>query len=329
MRSRTARTLRWLLRAGQLVCGVWLVAAVVELLTAEPALADNCGTFADCFGQTGSAAEATFGLTLLSGLSLALDFVPIVGDVKGVVESVTGEDLLTGEELEPWERALGLIPLLPATDVLRAAGGLDELAEVAASAGRHGDDARDAARGATPPPPPPRDGGGGSGPPRDGDGGGGGGPPRDGGDGPPRSPDDEPPRAPQGSGPVVRANGPDSTLSAPEIDTVNRYEAANPGERLYDYQSRTGQADYDYYDAQGRVHDQIGDPRSSQYWGDGRSFLNSIDHHITKQLALPEAQRGSIILDMTGFTEAQKAQVTAHLDALPADKQALFVRLGF
>jgi hypothetical protein len=188
-------------RAGQLACGVWLVAAVVQVLTADPALADNCGAFTDCFGQTGSAAEATFGLAFLSGLSLVLDFVPVVGDVKGIAEAVTGRDLLTGQELEPWERALGLIPLLPMSDAARAAGKVDDLVDVVGGAGRHGDEVVDAGRqgdelvgagrggddvpaeagagGA--PPPPPRDGGGGGGRPPDE--GGGGRPPDDGGGG--------------------------------------------------------------------------------------------------------------------------------------------------
>lgn len=191
------RHVRWVHRAldmGQVACLAWLVTTVVQLLLAEPALADNCSVFTDCFGQANSAAEATFGLALLSGLSLLLDFVPVIGDVKGVVEGVTGRDLLTGEELSPWERALGMIPLLPFTDALRAAGKVDEVAglvgradgglDAVASAGRHGDEAggvvgggrhADDAAGPTPA-------AGGAEPPR-----------RGGGDPPPRS-GDEPPR---------------------------------------------------------------------------------------------------------------------------------------
>ena len=108
-------------KGGQLACLVWLVATVAQVVLAQPAMADNCSVFTDCFGQANSAAEATFGLALLSGLSLLLDFVPIVGDVKGIVEGVTGRDVLTGEELSPLERALGMIPLLPATDALHRA----------------------------------------------------------------------------------------------------------------------------------------------------------------------------------------------------------------
>jgi RHS repeat-associated protein len=40
--------------------------------------------------------------------SMALDFVPIVGNIKGVIEALTGRDLITGAELSWYERALAL-----------------------------------------------------------------------------------------------------------------------------------------------------------------------------------------------------------------------------
>ncbi|MGL5860710.1 MAG: pre-toxin TG domain-containing protein [Phycicoccus sp.] len=58
--------------------------------------------------------------------------MPFVGTAKGVIEAGTGRDLLTGEELAPWERALGILPLV---------GGLTALkyADDIAGFGRHGD----------------------------------------------------------------------------------------------------------------------------------------------------------------------------------------------
>lgn len=186
MTAQQAGRISRVVKGGQLACLAWLVATVARVVLAEPAMADNCTVFTDCFRQANSAAEATFGLALLAGLSLLLDFVPIVGDVKGIVEGVTGRDVLTGEELSPLERALGMIPLLPATDALRALGKLDGVTDlgrqsdggldVVASLGRHGDDAGDAAGagrhaddGVPRPQPggePPRRGGGGDQPPR-------------------------------------------------------------------------------------------------------------------------------------------------------------------
>lgn len=99
-------------------------------LTALPALADNCGTPADCFGQVGSFNLATLGLLGLATGSLLLDFVPVVGTTKGVVEAILGRDLLTGKRLSWWERGLGVLPVV---------GGLAAVAGVARAADRAAD----------------------------------------------------------------------------------------------------------------------------------------------------------------------------------------------
>jgi len=39
-----------------------------------------------------------------------LDMTPFVGTGKGIGEAFKGEDLVTGEKLSPWERALGVVP---------------------------------------------------------------------------------------------------------------------------------------------------------------------------------------------------------------------------
>ena len=62
--------------------------------------------------------------------SIGIDLIPVVGDVKGLVEVATGCDLVTGESLGDW-RWLGLL-------------GLVGLAEVALL--RHGDEVADSAR---------------------------------------------------------------------------------------------------------------------------------------------------------------------------------------
>lgn len=129
------RALRWTAR----LVGATLVAWSVRAVLASPASADNCGTFLDCFNQSNAAAEAGFGLVLLTGLSLLLDFTPVVGSIKGGIEGITGRDLLTGEQLAAWERAIGWVPYAgKAGDVLGLGGvlgrgvrGLDDLAGVA------------------------------------------------------------------------------------------------------------------------------------------------------------------------------------------------------
>jgi hypothetical protein len=96
--------------------------------------------FTDCFGVANSAVEAAFGLSLLAALSLVLDFVPFVGTAKGAIEAFTGKDLLTGEELAPWERALGVLPFVGGAAALAAvARRLDDASDLAGG-GRHLDD---------------------------------------------------------------------------------------------------------------------------------------------------------------------------------------------
>lgn len=45
-------------------------------------------------------------------VSIALDFLPIVGDAKGLIEVAIGRDLITNEKLSTTERALGAVMLL-------------------------------------------------------------------------------------------------------------------------------------------------------------------------------------------------------------------------
>jgi Pre-toxin TG len=140
---RLAPRWRRRLRILQLAAGVWTTWTLVHLVLAQSAAADNCSVFTDCFGVANSAIEAAFGLSLLAALSLVLDFIPIVGDVKGGVEAVTGRDLVTGEELAPWERALGAIPFLGELGALAGvAKHLDDSGDLA-RVGRHADDAGD------------------------------------------------------------------------------------------------------------------------------------------------------------------------------------------
>lgn len=112
------------------LAGLWLV------VSAGPALADNCGTPADCFGQAGSFNLAALGLLALAAGSLLLDFVPVVGTAKGVVEAILGRDLLTGQELSWWERGLGVLPgvagLASVAGVVRAA---DRAADLGSTVG--------------------------------------------------------------------------------------------------------------------------------------------------------------------------------------------------
>jgi len=145
---------------------VLLLGGLVIALAADPAAADNCSTLSDCTATQDAANIAAWGLLLLIMLSLILDLLPVVGDIKGGIEGFTGRDLITDQDLEPWERALGAVPLFgrvgvlfsvaryadDAADLARAAGKVADAADLArhgddvVTGVRHGDDPADAAR---------------------------------------------------------------------------------------------------------------------------------------------------------------------------------------
>lgn len=72
--------------------------------------AHHCGDFSDCFSTLRTAISATVGVSMLAILvSTGLDFVPVIGQIKGVIEAITGKDIITGEELKTHERLLGIV----------------------------------------------------------------------------------------------------------------------------------------------------------------------------------------------------------------------------
>nr|MCU0494529.1 pre-toxin TG domain-containing protein [Chloroflexaceae bacterium] len=74
------------------------------------------------------------------GGSVALDVIPIVGEIKGFIEVFTGRDLVTGEDLGHWRWA-GLLGIVGLNEVRFLRYGDD-----VADAFRRGDDVADAAR---------------------------------------------------------------------------------------------------------------------------------------------------------------------------------------
>ena len=52
-------------------------------------------------------------------VSSALDFVPVVGNVKSLGEAVMGKDLVTGEDLSITERTLSLLGAVPGGNLLK------------------------------------------------------------------------------------------------------------------------------------------------------------------------------------------------------------------
>ncbi|HEX6099513.1 MAG TPA: pre-toxin TG domain-containing protein [Thermoanaerobaculia bacterium] len=76
-------------------------------------------------------------------VSLVLDFVPIIGQLKAVVEAMAGRDLITGRQLADWERGLNvLLALIPEARGIFKAGsnGMKVLANVAVQSRRASDE---------------------------------------------------------------------------------------------------------------------------------------------------------------------------------------------
>ena len=75
------------------------------------------------------------------GVSLAADFLPIIGQLKGLAEAAIGRDIFTGQKLPAWQRGLGaLLALIPFAWGAFSAGkaGIRRLAAAAAGAAERG-----------------------------------------------------------------------------------------------------------------------------------------------------------------------------------------------
>lgn len=108
--------------------------ASTALLTGfqQPVFADNCGSLSDCYMVIRNAIIA--GGAIAIGVSLGLDLLPVIGDLKGILEAITGRDSVTGERLAGWQRILGAIPVIGRIpDLIRASGSLAKVASEAAS----------------------------------------------------------------------------------------------------------------------------------------------------------------------------------------------------
>lgn len=101
---------------------IGLAVVAVWLLLADPVAASDCQEPSDCFGSTAAGLAALLGF-----LSFTLNFVPIIGDAKGIFEGIIGRDLFTGRRLSASERLIGAIAIIPGTDVFRLFRGADGL----------------------------------------------------------------------------------------------------------------------------------------------------------------------------------------------------------
>ena len=60
-----------------------------------------------------------YSLSLGGLVSSAIDFIPVVGNVKSAYEAYSGTDMITGEELSDVERSLSLLGAIPGGNFLK------------------------------------------------------------------------------------------------------------------------------------------------------------------------------------------------------------------
>ena len=60
-----------------------------------------------------------YSLSLGGLVSSAIDFVPVIGNIKSAYEAISGKDMITGEELSDVERSLSFLGAIPGGNYLK------------------------------------------------------------------------------------------------------------------------------------------------------------------------------------------------------------------
>ncbi|HEU5218534.1 MAG TPA: hypothetical protein VFU23_07735 [Gemmatimonadales bacterium] len=132
----------------------------------------------------------------------------------------------------------------------------------------------------------------------------------------PRTPVTRPPAATRAAeGSVGKVAGV-QRLKPDEIMTGDRL-SAKLGIPLWESENEGAE----FVDALGHTYDAVGRPLASKFWNE-KEFVDSIDRHLRKS-------NNFTVIDLTGFTDAQKAAVSAHIKGLSAESQATIIRIGF
>ncbi len=120
----------------------------------------------------------------------------------------------------------------------------------------------------------------------------------------------------------------DTSLSRREVETAERFANSDlfEGRTLRDYEYLYGDARFDFVDVEnGVVYDAIGNLPPNVRWDLQRdNFLNSLQRHIDDANNLPGVPdgitEGRVLLDMSGMSDAAKADIFDWLDNNPTDR---------
>jgi hypothetical protein len=110
-------------------------------------------------------------------------------------------------------------------------------------------------------------------------------------------------------------------LSDPEAATLTRLQEEFPDRN---FSVSAEERDGEFTDSQGRTYDQMGDPRTSNYWNpkNAQRFYDAVDEHLLKSMDFT-------VIDLTGFSDQSIADITNYIDSLPEAEQAKIIRIGF
>ena len=79
---------------------------------------------------------SAFSLSLGSLVSSALDFIPVVGNLKSLSEALTGKVIITGEDLSEAERALSFVGVIPGGNYLKKCKAFEKWTKVCKSSSK-------------------------------------------------------------------------------------------------------------------------------------------------------------------------------------------------
>ncbi len=110
-------------------------------------------------------------------------------------------------------------------------------------------------------------------------------------------------------------------LSESELATLRRVQEMFPDR---EFSVSPEERDGEYTDNEGRTYDQMGNPKTSEYWSSANEqrFYDSIDEHLLKSVNFT-------VIDLTGFSDQSIADITSYVDSLPEAEQAKIIRIGF
>ncbi|MFE9578230.1 hypothetical protein ACFYO1_17715 [Nocardia sp. NPDC006044] len=110
-------------------------------------------------------------------------------------------------------------------------------------------------------------------------------------------------------------------LSESERASLERAQQLHPELEL---RAAAEERDGEYVDKDGKTYDQMGNPKTSEYWSPKveQQFKDALDAHLNKSI-------DHTLVDLTGFSEESRRSIKEYVDSLSPQKREKIVRIGF